>query len=211
MAQWLSAWAETEGPCVWASLASLRYGPWARHIYLSLVLVQPRKTHPCLIEILLMGRKERNKQNWTHSGQIIEYGNWVLPHYKGLHLKERIRSLWERNLPLKRSPNFRKGRNLLGLLLVSVVFSCCVLQFQSPGYAFAGFAQTWKSPWIWPWSWKLLEFEKSAFCPGIELEFCKSSLKIWISLWIIQNTASLSDVWDAQKKTENLKKINENR
>ena len=31
-----------------------------RHIYPSLVLVQPRKTRPCLPEILLMGRKESN-------------------------------------------------------------------------------------------------------------------------------------------------------
>ena len=33
----------------------------SRHIYPSLVLVQPRKTHPCLTEILLMGRKESNQ------------------------------------------------------------------------------------------------------------------------------------------------------
>ena len=31
-------------------------------IYPSLVLVQPRKTRPCLTERLLMGRKESNKQ-----------------------------------------------------------------------------------------------------------------------------------------------------
>ena len=30
--------------------------------YPSLVLVQPRKTRPCLTERLLMGRKESNKQ-----------------------------------------------------------------------------------------------------------------------------------------------------
>ena len=48
------------------SPASLRCGPWARHIYPSLVLVQPRKTRPCLTERLLMGCKESNqtkKQN----------------------------------------------------------------------------------------------------------------------------------------------------
>ena len=39
-------------------LASLRCGPWARHIYPSLVLFQPGKTRPCLTERLLMGRKE---------------------------------------------------------------------------------------------------------------------------------------------------------
>ena len=33
----------------------------ARHIYPTLVLVQPRKTCPCLTERLLMGRKEPNQ------------------------------------------------------------------------------------------------------------------------------------------------------
>ena len=42
---------------------SLCCGPWARHIYASLVLVQPRKTCPCLTERLLMGRKESNQTN----------------------------------------------------------------------------------------------------------------------------------------------------
>ena len=37
-------------------------GLLARHIYPSLVLVQPRKTRPCLTERLLMGRKESNKK-----------------------------------------------------------------------------------------------------------------------------------------------------
>ena len=42
-------------------MASLRCGPWARHICPSLVLVQPRKIRPCLTENLLMGRKESNQ------------------------------------------------------------------------------------------------------------------------------------------------------
>ena len=46
-----------------ASPASLHCGPWARHIYPSLVLVQPRKARPCLTERLLMGRKESNLTN----------------------------------------------------------------------------------------------------------------------------------------------------
>ena len=37
--------------------------PCARHINPSLVLVQPRKTHPFIIERLLMGRKESNQTN----------------------------------------------------------------------------------------------------------------------------------------------------
>ena len=36
-------------------------GPCARHIYPSLVLVQPRKTCSCLTERLFMGRKESNQ------------------------------------------------------------------------------------------------------------------------------------------------------
>ena len=62
VAQWESAWLETEGPRVRASSASLRCGPWSRHIYPSSVLVQPRKTRPYITERLLMGRKESNKQ-----------------------------------------------------------------------------------------------------------------------------------------------------
>ena len=61
MAQWLSAWLETEGPRARASPASLRCGPWARRIYPSLVLVQPRNTRPCFTERLLMGHKESNQ------------------------------------------------------------------------------------------------------------------------------------------------------
>ena len=57
MAQWQSAWLETEGPLVQASRASLLCGPKARHIYPSLVLVQPRKTRPCLT----IGCKELNQ------------------------------------------------------------------------------------------------------------------------------------------------------
>ena len=45
------------------SPASLCCGPWARHIYPSLVLVKPRKTHPYITERLLMGRKESNQTN----------------------------------------------------------------------------------------------------------------------------------------------------
>ena len=64
-AQWLSGWVldSRPGPQVQASPASLRCGPWARHIYHSLVLVQPWKTRPCLTETLLMGRKESNQTN----------------------------------------------------------------------------------------------------------------------------------------------------
>ena len=54
----LSPW-----PRVRASQASLPCGPLVRHIYPSLVLVQPRKTRPNITERLLMGRKESNQTN----------------------------------------------------------------------------------------------------------------------------------------------------
>ena len=59
----VAAWLETGGPRVRVSLTLLRCGPWARHIYPSLVLVQPRKTRPYISERLLMGRKESNQTN----------------------------------------------------------------------------------------------------------------------------------------------------
>ena len=62
----LSAWLMTEGPRVRASPASLLYGPWARHIYPSLVLVQPRKTRPFLTERLLKGRKKSNQSSYCY-------------------------------------------------------------------------------------------------------------------------------------------------
>ena len=52
------------------SLIQLHCGPWARHIYPSLVLVQPRKTRPCLTERLLMGRKESNQTNKTRTRML---------------------------------------------------------------------------------------------------------------------------------------------
>ena len=42
-------------------------------------------------------------------------------------------------------------------------------------HALAEFVQTWKKIYLGPG--KLLEFERSAFCPGIVLEFCKIILE----------------------------------
>ena len=64
--QWLSGRvldSRPKGRGFRASPASLRCGPWARHIYPCLVLVQPRKTRPYITERLLMGRKESNQTN----------------------------------------------------------------------------------------------------------------------------------------------------
>ena len=55
------------------SPASLHCCPWARHIYPSLILVQPRKTRPCLTERLLMGRKESNQTNKTSEIVCTKY------------------------------------------------------------------------------------------------------------------------------------------
>ena len=60
-AQWLSGWvldSRPRGPGFEPHRHHCGCGPWAWHIYPSLVLVQPRRTHPCLTERLLMGRKE---------------------------------------------------------------------------------------------------------------------------------------------------------
>ena len=85
--EWKSAWLETEGPRVRASPASLRCGPWARHIYPSLVLVQPRKTRPCLTERLLMGRKESNqtKQNKQEIPRYIESSLFLIIGHHSRH------------------------------------------------------------------------------------------------------------------------------
>ena len=42
--------------------------------FIRLVLVQPRKTHPCLTERLLMGRKESNQTNKHVFTRIVENG-----------------------------------------------------------------------------------------------------------------------------------------
>ena len=83
--QWLSGRVldtRLRGPWVWASPASLRCGPWARHIYPSLLLVQPRKTRPCLTERLLMGRKESNQTmkrvKLTHIKASFTFFNCVI-------------------------------------------------------------------------------------------------------------------------------------
>ena len=74
VAQWKSAWLETEGPRAQASPASLPCGTWARHIYPSLELVQPRKICPWLTERLWMGCKESNQTNKTISYPFIFQG-----------------------------------------------------------------------------------------------------------------------------------------
>ena len=54
-------------------------GPWARNIYPSLVLVQPRKTGSYITERLLMGRKESNQINvWTITMQSLNVKEWKL-------------------------------------------------------------------------------------------------------------------------------------
>ena len=46
----------------------------ARHIYPSLVLVQPRKTHPYITERLLMGGKESNQTYKSNKGTALHIG-----------------------------------------------------------------------------------------------------------------------------------------
>ena len=63
-AQWLSGRVLDSRPRGLTTVSA--FGPWARHIYHSLVLVQSRKNRPCLSERLLMGRKESNQTNKKH-------------------------------------------------------------------------------------------------------------------------------------------------
>ena len=63
-AQWLSGRVLDSRPRGLTTVSA--FGPWARHIYHSLVLVQSRKNRPCLSERLLMGRKESNQTNKQH-------------------------------------------------------------------------------------------------------------------------------------------------
>ena len=56
-------------------LASLRCGLRARHIYPSLVLVQPRENCLNITERLLMGRKESNQTNKTFYFMFIKKNN----------------------------------------------------------------------------------------------------------------------------------------
>ena len=53
----------------------------SKNINPSLVLVQPRKTRPCLTERLLMGRKESNQTYGVYeplSGELTPYRNRLL-------------------------------------------------------------------------------------------------------------------------------------
>ena len=44
---------------------------FSKNINPSLVVVQPRKTHPFITERLLMGRKESNQTNKSHNAYVI--------------------------------------------------------------------------------------------------------------------------------------------
>ena len=59
----------------------------SKNINPSLVLVQPRKTHPFITERLLMGRKELNQTKQTNQPK---YMSWVL--YKTVSLRRIIRA-----------------------------------------------------------------------------------------------------------------------
>ena len=80
-AQWLSGRVLDSRPRVRALQSSLRCGPWAWHIYPSLLLV-PTKTSPCLTERLLMGHEESNQTNkWF--GSSSEPTFWIKTVCKG--------------------------------------------------------------------------------------------------------------------------------
>ena len=120
MAQWLSARLETEGWRVRASPASLRCGLCARHIYPSLVLVQPRKTRPCLTERLLMGREESNQTNTNKNktngaaGHCRSQNSEKVTHIKGRLLDQAVllfASLFEKGTSIKGKNFHQEGAN----------------------------------------------------------------------------------------------------
>ena len=65
------------GGAGWSLTGVTALYPWARHIYPSLVLVQPRKTRPYITERLLMQGKESNKTNkvtiWASWGENLSF------------------------------------------------------------------------------------------------------------------------------------------
>ena len=97
-AQWLSGRVLDMKPRVAGSSLTgvTALCPWARRIYPSLVLVQPRKTHPFITERLLMGSNLKNQTNKltcnplictidypsfhgrSHQLQRLWYINWLL-------------------------------------------------------------------------------------------------------------------------------------
>ena len=105
-----------ERPRVRASPASLCCGPWASHIYPSLVLVHPRKTRHCLTERLLMGHKESNKQTNNKQNTISVVFHWLT-----------ISDIWSFCLPLTEDIKLRllRKRELVAFLLLYSVDGRC--------------------------------------------------------------------------------------
>ena len=72
-------------------VTALNCGPWARHIYPSLVMVQPRKTRPCLTERLLMRRKESNQTKKTITKMVADTGYCNMQFSR--HIREKTKSV----------------------------------------------------------------------------------------------------------------------
>ena len=79
-----------------------------RHLIARPVSTERIKTEPIIIRIAPIITHVHN-ETCTHSRQITQYRNSFFQYNKGLLLKERIRSLWERILSFKRSPKFERG------------------------------------------------------------------------------------------------------
>ena len=80
--------------------------------------MQPRKTHPCLTERLLMGRKESNKQDRLHCIK-----NKTKPTNSILHFLEKELPLWLETylyfldvMHFQGSHRFEKYLNIVGFL-----------------------------------------------------------------------------------------------
>ena len=127
------------GAAGWSLTGVIGLCPWARNIYPSLVLVQPRKTHPCLTERLLIGRKESIKTK--HNVKFLRgHVSLMLINVNLLYVNS-------------------KGSEQPGLPCSAFVFHFmeCIITRLSYMQSFTWFTQAWKLFEFRELSWKVLE------------------------------------------------------
>ena len=86
----------------------------ARHIYPILVLVQPRKTHPCIYvtERLLMGRKESNQTNKSNIFLCNYYG--ILQIFEEIGAVEPLKAVASQSASTTASKLAAKALDIIG-------------------------------------------------------------------------------------------------
>ena len=101
---------------------SLSCGPWARHIYPSLVLVEPRTTRSCLTERLLMGRKESNQTNKSNKTVSEDFAYIELLHLIG---SSNFKLNWRKRplLSMHLGTSFRQRGTITTCIIMWFVYS----------------------------------------------------------------------------------------